>query len=107
MKKLNLLAIASLILVSCGGDNQSPTRKLNTTMDPQFDNYKTNFVEELWKTYPGWASSQGYHKYDSILIVPNADARAKELAFAKENLDSLKAFDLISLSQLLTIPNLI
>jgi uncharacterized protein (DUF885 family) len=66
--------------------------------DQQFDHYKENFVEELWKIYPGWASSQGYHKYDSILIVPDIASRSKELAFAKVHLDSLKGYELNSLS---------
>ena len=67
-------------------------------MNPQFDKYKEQFIENLWKIYPGWASSQGYHKYDTILVVPNDEARAKEVAFAKANLDSLKSFDVNGLN---------
>ncbi len=49
-------------------------------------------MEALWKVYPTWASSQGYHKYDSVLFVPDDATRARELAFAKGNLDSLGAY---------------
>lgn len=67
-------------------------------MNPQFENYKNNFVEELWKVYPEWASSQGYHKYDSMLVVPDDAARQGELSFANANLDSLRKFDLSGLN---------
>ena len=98
MKKIYLAALVCFSLVSCGGDSQKAEIKTVTDMNPQFDKYKEQFIENLWKVYPGWASSLGYHKYDSVLIVPNEAARAKELAFAKANLDSLKSFDINGLS---------
>jgi uncharacterized protein (DUF885 family) len=98
MKKLLFVAVVFTSLVSCGGDKHTAEAKTIADVNPQFDQYKEHFIEELWKIYPGWASSQGYHKYDSILVVPNEAARAKELAFAKVNLDSLKSFDLKGLS---------
>jgi uncharacterized protein (DUF885 family) len=98
MKKAVSALLLCSILISCGDTKQSSDAKTAADKNPQFDTYKTNFIEELWKTYPGWASSQGYHKYDSVLIVPDDASRAKELAFAKANLDSLKTYDLASLS---------
>lgn len=80
------------VLAAC---NNQPTN--NTTMiadaDNRFDAYKERFVEELWEQYPGWASSMGYHKFDSVLAVPDAAAREKELAFCKRQLDSLAQYD--------------
>ncbi len=58
-----------------------------------FDAYKARFVEALWKQYPGWASSQGYHRYDSVLTIPDAAAREAEVDFSRAHLDSLKTFD--------------
>ncbi|MBL0328735.1 MAG: DUF885 domain-containing protein [Bacteroidetes bacterium] len=98
MKKIYLAALVCFSIVSCGGDSQKAEIKTVTDMNPQFDKYKEQFIENLWKVYPGWASSLGYHKYDSVLIVPNEAARAKELAFAKANLDSLKLVDINGLS---------
>lgn len=100
MKKL---IFASLILISFSACNSGQTKQTSETksvtdMNPQFDKYKEHFIENLWKVYPGWASSQGYHKYDNILIVPTDESRATELAFAKANFDSLKLFDLSGLS---------
>lgn len=94
-KSLSLLAIV-LIISSCGGEKQKADSVANR--DEEFNNYKERFIEELWRQYPGWASSQGYHKYDSILVVPNEAARQAELVFCKANLDSLKNFDLNALS---------
>jgi len=89
MKRLNVFLFC-LILVSCnrksGNENAGDANK-------DFETYKNNFVEELWKVYPEWASSQGYHKYDSMLIVPNEASRKSEVAFMNAQLDSLKKFD--------------
>ncbi len=95
MKK-NILYIAiTLFLFSCANQEESKT---SVDMNPQFDKYKEQFIETLWTVYPSWASSQGYHKYDSVLVVPNNDSRTKEIAFANANLDSLKTFNLDGLS---------
>ncbi len=102
MKKFILpIFIVVSLFTSCGNNqqaaqptNQSPTQN----MDTSFDRYKEAFIENLWKMYPGWASSQGYHKYDSVLVVPDDAYHQKEIAFAKQNLDSLKKFDISKLS---------
>jgi uncharacterized protein (DUF885 family) len=86
--------MASIVMGACN----TSTEKRKADMNPRFDNFKEHFVDELWKTYPGWASSQGYHAYDSVLIIPDDAERSKELAFSKAYLDSLKTFDLNSLS---------
>lgn len=96
MKKL-LALVSLIILASCSGDKKTE----NTTsqnQDANFDAYKERFVEQLWALYPGWASSIGFHKYDSVLVIPNETQRIKELVFCKEQLDSLKQFDLKALS---------
>ena len=87
--------LISLCLLSCrSNSNQNGVK----TVDAEFDTYKEQFVEVLWKLYPGWASSQGYHKYDSLLVVPDSNARTKEKAFAKSHLEWLATFDKDKLS---------
>ncbi|MCC6837500.1 MAG: DUF885 domain-containing protein, partial [Bacteroidia bacterium] len=98
MKKIIFAPMFLLAVIGCGDAAKNDNEPKIVNMDPPFERYKEQFIEELWKIYPGWASSQGYHKYDSILVVPTADARLKELAFAKANLDSLKTYDLKGLS---------
>jgi uncharacterized protein (DUF885 family) len=100
MKKTILSTILYFLIAGCGSDHkETQTQEKDQPLkDVAFDNYKNNFVEQLWKVYPGWASSQGYHKYDSVLIIPDEVSRIKEIAFAKANLDSLKNYDLSALS---------
>lgn len=45
--------------------------------------FETQFLDNLWKTYPGWASAEGLHQYDTLLVVPDAPSRERELAFLK------------------------
>ena len=93
-----LITIISLIaFISCG-ENHSKTESTSQNQNKTFDAYKERFILHLWELYPGWASGQGFHKYDSVLVIPNQEQRNKEIAFSKANLDSLKAYDLKSLS---------
>lgn len=96
MKK-HIALLSLIVLVSCG-DEPSKTERNTKNQDESFDAYKERFVLRLWELYPGWASSQGYHKYDSVLTIPGQEQRNKELAFCKANLDSLKKLDLTALS---------
>lgn len=66
--------------------------------DREFDTYKESFVQALWKMYPVWASSVGFHRYDDLLPVPDAAERAAELGFCKNQLYALKKFRLEDLS---------
>ena len=63
-----------------------------------FDNYKERFVLALWKQNPGLASSKGFHLYDTALVVPDDNARKNELIFCKQQLDSIKRFNINTLS---------
>jgi uncharacterized protein (DUF885 family) len=96
MKKLLSIAAAGLLLAACGPNTNKQTAVKD--QNASFDAYKERFVTALWQQYPAWASSQGYHKYDSVLVVPDAASREAETAFAKAHLDSLKAYDPASLN---------
>ncbi|MBN9482213.1 MAG: hypothetical protein BGO70_16685 [Bacteroidetes bacterium 43-93] len=98
MRKYATLLLAMGIFAGSCNNQQNKKESMNNSNDAAFDSYKERFVEALWRQYPGWASSVGYHKYDSILIVPDAAAREKEIAFCKGQLDSLQQFDDNSLS---------
>src|SRR5688500_12935942 len=93
--RLVFLISIGLSLYSCG-EKGGKSDKMNA--DTIFNNYKARFVEDLWSTYPGWASSLGNHKYDSILVVIDNAFREKELAFTSRHLDSLKSFKVDDLS---------
>jgi uncharacterized protein (DUF885 family) len=89
MKKLQVVLVC-FVIASCS--NRSGMEN-SVSADKDFERFKNNFVEELWKVYPEWASSQGYHKYDSMLMVPNEATRKNEIAFMSAQLDSLKKFE--------------
>lgn len=95
MNKLFIL-LSLFVLFSCSSNKNS--EKKCADQDTKFDAYKEHFIQDLWKQYPGWASSQGFHNYDSVLVVPNAEARIRELTFCKNHLDSLRSFDINLLS---------
>ena len=95
MKKTLLSLSFLIVLFSC---NKKDNVGSETDLNAKFDQYKTYFVEELWKVSPEWASSQGFHKYDSILIIPTVENDQMQLKFAKTHLDSLHNYPLESLS---------
>lgn len=87
----NLISI--LILASFFSCSQKAKRG-----DADFPKFTESFVQNLWKQYPGWATGVGFHKYDSVLVIPNDETRKADLAFAKRILDSLATFNFDSLS---------
>jgi uncharacterized protein (DUF885 family) len=96
MKKI-LQTILVSILFSCQNTPQS-NDKYEADANPRFESYREKFIESLWQLYPGWASSVGYHRYDSVLILPNQGQREKENLFMTANLDSLQHFQIDNLS---------
>jgi uncharacterized protein (DUF885 family) len=95
MKKL-LLFIFTASIVSC--QNQTAKQETSISSDTTFNKFKEHFIEKLWQQFPGWASGNGFHKYDSVLVVPSAEVRNSDLQFAKSYLDSLTLFKIESLS---------
>ena len=57
--------------------------------DARFDTFKNQFIEALWRQNPDYASSQGYHKYDSLLVIPTAAQRQSDDTFVQKNLAAL------------------
>lgn len=95
MKKLFISIFAISLLFSC---NKSSKAIPDKALDQKFDKYKDGFVIDLWKINPGWASGVGYHKLDSVLVVPEAKETKAQLDFSNAQLDSLKQYDIESLS---------
>lgn len=85
-----------LLLAAC--QNQSKPVTASADQNSGFENYRENFVSYLWRLYPGWASSIGFHNYDSVLTVPNSSFHEEEFNFANAQLDSLNKFDSDALS---------
>ena len=70
-----------------------------TKDDAAFTGYETSFLDALWKQNPEWATAEGYHKYDSLLVVPSSKNRDRMMDFDKIQLDSLARYTVEQLSQ--------
>ncbi|WP_310393202.1 DUF885 domain-containing protein [Hymenobacter sp.] len=93
--KLCYFPLLALVAVSCSTPDK-PTA--GTGADARFDAAKGQFIEALWRQNPDYASSQGYHKYDSLLVIPDAAQRQRDAAFSQQYLTSFAAFSPDSLS---------
>jgi uncharacterized protein (DUF885 family) len=99
MRRFFLCATALAAIAACNnGSTSSKTSGSDSTLNHAFTEYEARFIDGLWKINPDWATSVGYHKYDSVLIVPDSAAKQVTLSFAKQQLDSLKSFDLAALN---------
>ncbi len=89
MKKIILSLFFLVSFYSC---KKNTVVSDNKNSDNSFDNYKEYFVNELWKLNPEWASNQGFHKYDNVLIVPDYHSQKRQLEFSKTHMDSLQKY---------------
>ena len=93
--KLRYLPLLALALPAC----TSPDSKTAApAADARFDRFKQQFILDFWRQNPEYASSVGFHKYDSLLVIPNEAQRRGEAAFVARNLGALGGFGLDSLS---------
>lgn len=83
MKKSASLLFSCLVVLSVFA-------KPTISASKAFSSFKLRFIDALWKMYPDWASGNGYHKYDDVLIVPDDKNRTERKNFALLYLDSLK-----------------
>ncbi|TDW51462.1 uncharacterized protein (DUF885 family) [Flavobacterium sp. 270] len=93
MKKLFISICTATLLFSCNKSTKTPE-----SLDKKFEQYKDGFVTALWKVNPGWASGAGYHKFDDVLVIPDAAADKIQLDFVNAQLDSLKQYNIDELS---------
>lgn len=98
MKKLIFTLLTLMGLWSCGS-SEKPDSSDQKEQVATIDQLKINFINDLWETYPVWASYVGFHDYDAQLPIPNDARRESELAFATNWLDSLAAVDREMLSE--------
>jgi uncharacterized protein (DUF885 family) len=97
MRTLYFLIIFSLVIIGCQKDG--PGALLTTKGDESFTDYEGHYLDALWKLNPDRATGEGYHKYDSILIVPNDKSREAIINFVKLQQDSLSRFEVNDLTE--------
>ncbi len=93
MKRVLFLLAILFLCFSCKKEEKD-----TKISNEQFDTYKNNFIDALWKMNPDWAAGQGFHKYDSVLKVPTNAYRKEQLQFVNSQLDSLKNYTVEELS---------
>jgi uncharacterized protein (DUF885 family) len=97
--KIRYLLLLALALPACTSNTTKTTdQTAATAADARFDRFKDQFLLDFWRQNPDYASSQGFHKYDSLLVVPNEAQRRSDAAFVTKNLGSLASFAIDSLS---------
>ncbi len=100
MKKVLLLIMLVSFCTTIHAQQPMAHKPVQKTMDERFNLYKEQFIQQMWVVYPGWASSVGFHKYDTALIIPDERSRQKEREFCMRNLSALHSFKLEELSDL-------
>ena len=96
--KLRYLPLLALAAASCSQADKPETTGAATAADARFDAFKGQFIEALWQHNPEAAMYAGYHKYDSLLVIPDAARRRQEAAFSQQYLAAMSRFALDSLS---------
>lgn len=99
MKKILTICLA-VTLFACGDKVSENQESETNNLDVQFETFKAEFIESLWKVNPIWASYEGYHNYDSLLPIPDEKGRKQKLDFAQKMQAELKQFDEKELSDL-------
>lgn len=94
MKKL-LTLLSILILSSCGQKKESTV----DNYDKKFAEFSAEFMEEFWLHNPEYASSVGYHKYDSLLTIVSKEWVKNEISFYENQKNLIKEFYGKKLSQ--------
>ena len=92
MKHFYIILISISLLASCK-TNTEQKATISKNLDSAFNSLSNQFIEDLWKIYPGWASGLGNHAYDTVLIIPDDDNRKKELLFCENYLDTISSFN--------------
>ncbi|WP_375435786.1 DUF885 domain-containing protein [uncultured Hymenobacter sp.] len=77
--------------------------EINETVDAEtanasFERYKARFLDSLWYYNPEFASSSGYHRYDSVLVIPTAARRLGDTKALKRRGKELATFKPADLS---------
>ncbi len=80
-----VLCLFTVLLVQTGTAQNAATNSKFTAFEQQF-------IDDLWRNNPGWASSVGYHNYDEQLTIPGAETNDRLVKFAAATLQTLASF---------------
>jgi uncharacterized protein (DUF885 family) len=97
-RHLSFLLVIAVFTFGCQKDKQMLSTQAKG--NDAFTAYENHFLEELWKLNPSWATEEGYHKYDSLLVVPDDKSRDAMMNFIKVQKDSLGRYEMNELNEL-------
>ena len=95
MKRLLLVLV--IVIISVSACKEQPSKEIASDQNENFDAFKEEYLKELWKQSPGFASWAGLHDYDSILNVSNEENKQKYLNSLKDMESKLQKFELSNL----------
>ena len=90
--------VAGLLSLTACDSGSKPTSGTPETLDADFDAYKQRFIDSLWYYNPEWASGAGFHRYDSVLVVPSAGRRQTEAAARARRRQEMLTYPVAQLS---------
>ena len=94
---LRTIAFAAICVAFIASCNHQP-HKIPAVQQPvAFDSFSHHFIEAFWKEFPGYATQNGYHAWDTVLKIPGKAQDNQLLAFVQAERDSLSQFDTASL----------
>jgi uncharacterized protein (DUF885 family) len=89
---------ACALLSSCGNSDTTAATNPADEPDARFERFKSQFIDSLWYYNPSRASNSGYHRYDSLLVIPTQARREVEAAHQARMRKFLTGFELNDLS---------
>tara|TARA_R110002073_G_scaffold139232_2_gene289233 strand:+ start:9595 stop:11346 length:1752 start_codon:yes stop_codon:yes gene_type:complete len=95
MKRILLVVI--ILIISVAACKEQSKKVVAIDQNENFDAFKEEFLQDLWKQSPGWASWAGLHDYDSILNIDSEENKQKYLNSIKEMDTKLQQFELANL----------
>ncbi|MBU2950017.1 DUF885 domain-containing protein [Tamlana agarivorans] len=92
-----LLPLLMMLIFSVTACKEKTSKEVYSDQNESFESFKDEFLLELWKQNPSWASWAGLHEYDSILNTFSLENRQKLLTSNKEIASKLQTFELTKL----------
>ncbi|WP_025820421.1 DUF885 domain-containing protein [Shewanella marina] len=101
MKKAALslaIALAMASISGCQFTSDAQQAQIEAEQKSPFVQLTDKFIESLWYVEPTWALYEGYHKYDTKLVIPNEEHRALQGKFIEAMRERLLMFDTTTLT---------
>ncbi|MBY5991102.1 DUF885 domain-containing protein [Ferrimonas balearica] len=96
MKRIAVAGLVALGLSACQSAQPvavEPPPCLAQCQAEQFQQLSQQMIDDLWRLSPTWALYSGVYDYADQLVIPDAEARQRQLAFVAKWRQALAAYD--------------